>query len=99
MEVNNMEMMKREFSQQRRERLAREGMAMPDGSYPIETRGDLQNAIQSFGRAGNKSAVKEHIMRRARALNAEDMLPEEWKNPNAMKSIWGGGLIPRRMKP
>src|ERR687887_1744998 len=36
---------KREFSQQERERLAKAGQALPDGSYPIETTADLDNAI------------------------------------------------------
>ena len=94
-----MEMMKREFSQNRRERLAREGAAMPDGSYPIVSTTDLMNAIRSWGRGGTKEDVKQHIMRRARALNAEDMIPENWKNPDAKKSIWAGVLIPRSIKP
>jgi len=92
-------MMKREFSQNRREQLAAAGAAMPDGSYPIVNRGDLQNAIQAYGRASDKGAVKEHIMRRARALGLEDMLPEEWRNPSSMKSIWNGVLVPRSYIP
>ena len=91
-----MYMIKREFNQNRREQLAASGEAMPDGSYPIVNRGDLQNAIQSYGRASNKGAVKEHIMRRARALGLEDMLPEQWKNPNASKSLWDGVIIPKK---
>lgn len=70
--------MKREFSQDQRDTLAESGKAMPDGSYPIATTGDLHNAIQAFGRAKDPSAVKAHIKRRAKALNAENMLPESW---------------------
>ena len=90
-----MYMIKREFNQNRREQLAASGDAMPDGSYPIVNRGDLQNAIQAYGRASNKGPVKEHIMRRARALGLEDMLPEQWKNPDAAKSMWNGVMIPK----
>lgn len=69
---------KRDVSSDERERLADRGAAMPDGSYPIATVADLRNAVQAFGRASNKEAVKRHIVRRARALNATDALPEGW---------------------
>lgn len=69
---------KREFSTERRSNLAEEGKAMPDGSYPIVTAGDLKNAIQSYGRAADKDAVKAHIVARAEALGATDLLPEGW---------------------
>jgi hypothetical protein len=71
---------KREFSTATRERMAESGTAMPDGSFPIANRKDLMNAIRSVGRASSYAAAKEHIIRRARALNAMDMLPEDWKN-------------------
>lgn len=67
---------KREFSPGERESAAEGGAAMPDGSYPIETVSDLQNAIQAFGRAKNPEAVARHIQRRARALDATNLLPD-----------------------
>jgi hypothetical protein len=70
---------KREFTTEERERLASRDMAMPDGSYPIKSRNDLRNAISSYGRAKNPEAVKAHIKRRAKALGALSMLPEDWK--------------------
>ncbi len=70
---------KRERSMATRRRLAEEGLAMPDGSYPIVTVQDLRNAIQAFGRTDNPQATKEHIMRRARALGRTDLIPENWK--------------------
>jgi hypothetical protein len=69
---------KREFSDEERQALADKGNAMPDGSYPISTVQDLKNAIQSYGRAKNKDKVKQHIIRRARALGRIDLLPEGW---------------------
>ena len=69
---------KREFSQKEREDAADSGAALPDGSYPIKNKTDLQNAIQAFGRAKNKAKVKAHIRRRAAALGATDMLPDSW---------------------
>lgn len=70
---------KRERSMETRRRLAQEGLAMPDGSYPIVTPQDLRNAIQAFGRADDPQATKEHIKRRARALGLTDILPENWR--------------------
>jgi hypothetical protein len=70
---------KREFNQEQRDRAATEGAALPDGSYPIRNRTDLSNAIQAFGRAKDKAAAKAHIMKRARALGALDMVPDSWK--------------------
>jgi hypothetical protein len=73
------EIIKREFSDDKRQELAAKGKAMPDGSYPIENENDLHNAIQSYGRAKNPKAVKAHIITQAKALGAEDALPESWK--------------------
>jgi hypothetical protein len=70
---------KRNFSSKQRERMAEQGHAMPDGSFPIANRTDLMNAIRSWGRGGSDPKVKEHIKRRARALGAQDMIPENWK--------------------
>lgn len=67
---------KREFSPEEREAAAGEGAAMPDGSYPIKTLEDLKNAISAFGRAKNQAAVARHIQRRARALDATNLLPD-----------------------
>jgi hypothetical protein len=68
----------KDFTPEEREKLAKEGLALPDGSYPIVTIGDLKNAIQAFGRATDKPAAKKHIIKRAKDLNAQDMLPDNW---------------------
>jgi hypothetical protein len=72
------EVQKRDVSEAERERLADKGNAMPDGSYPIANVSDLKNAIQAYGRAKDKEAVKAHIKSRAKELGAEDLLPENW---------------------
>ncbi|MFD2421663.1 hypothetical protein [Amycolatopsis pigmentata] len=69
---------KRDFSDDKRKELAGKGHALPDGSYPIETVGDLKNAIKAYGRASDPAAAKKHIIKRARALDATDQLPEDW---------------------
>lgn len=70
---------KRDYSTSARRRMAASGQALPDGSLPIANRTDLMNAIRSVGRASNYEQAKRHIMRRARALGATDMLPKDWK--------------------
>ena len=59
--------------------LAKRGLAMPDGGYPIRNRKDLRNAIQAYGRGNSKDDVKRWIKKRAKELEAEDMLPENWR--------------------
>jgi hypothetical protein len=88
------DMDKREFSTASRERMAESGTAMPDGSFPIANRSDLMNAIRSVGRAKDYGAARAHIIRRARALNAMDMLPEDWRN-KATKGMgqWSGSIF------
>ena len=61
-----------------RRKLADEGKALPDGSFPIRNREDLKDAIQSYGRASNKDEAKRWIKKRAKELNAEDELPDNW---------------------
>ena len=67
-----------EFSTVKRKELTTKKMALPDGSYPIRNVSDLKNAIASFGRAKNPALTKKWIIRRAKELNATDLLPEAW---------------------
>lgn len=70
--------LKRKFSDEQRQALADKGHALPDGSFPIENKGDLKNAIQAIGRAKDPAKAKAHIKARAAALGAEDSIPESW---------------------
>ena len=85
---------KRDYSMDARRRMAESGQAMSDGSFPIANRADLMNAIRSVGRASNYAAARRHIVSRARALNAMDMLPEDWRN-SATKGMtdWAGSIF------
>jgi hypothetical protein len=69
------------ISRRVRLRLAQEGKALNDGSFPIRNAGDLKNAIRAYGRAkpGSRGKVKRHIMKRAIGLGKEDLIPENWK--------------------
>jgi hypothetical protein len=69
---------KRMYSREQREAMAESGDALPDGSFPIADAADLDNAIQAYGRAKDKAAAKEHIMKRAKELGKEDMIPADW---------------------
>lgn len=82
-------MSKRDYSAAARERMAREGTAMRDGSFPIANETDLRNAIQSVGRASDYDAARRHIIRRARALGLTEVLPDDWQKSPTGKS-WGG---------
>ena len=80
---------KRDFSDKQRDKAAASGAALPDGSYPIETAEDLKNAVQAFGRAKDPDKVKAHIKTRAKALGAEDQLPDDWKDGGAKMGTSG----------
>lgn len=67
------------ITEDKRKELAKNGQAMPDGGFPIRNISDLKNAIQSFGRASNKLEVKAWIKKRAKELNAENLIPDSWK--------------------
>jgi hypothetical protein len=68
-----------------RKKLAEQGMALPDGSFPIRNVSDLKNAIQSYGRASKekKATVRRHIIKRARVLKKADLIPAEWKSASS----------------
>jgi hypothetical protein len=73
------DIIKADFSEKERKKLAKKKEAMPDGSYPIRNASDLSNAIQAFGRAKDPAKTKAWIKKRAKALGKEDMLPDTWK--------------------
>jgi len=77
------------ISRRVRERLAKEGKALDDGSYPIRNVSDLKNAIRAYGRAkpGKRAKVQKHIMRRARSLKRSELIPEKWRNASNNEEI------------
>jgi hypothetical protein len=66
--------------------MAKSGVAMNDGSYPIKNTDDIQNAVRRLGQ-GNKSdtAIKRHIRKRAKALGVSDAWLKEH-----VPSVMGG---------
>lgn len=60
-------------------RMAANGEAMKDESYPIADREDLENAIHAVGRGGaDHDAIRRHIEARAKELGATSMIPDNW---------------------
>lgn len=68
----------KDYDTETRKRMAGNGQAMPDGSFPIADEQDLRNAIQSIGRASDPDAAKAHIKKRAQALGKTNLLPQGW---------------------
>lgn len=73
------------FTHEERKDLAKNGEAMPNGKYPIRNRQDLKDAIRLSGSSSMpKEDVKKWIKKRAKELNLEDELPEDWKVEKTM---------------
>lgn len=66
------------YSAAERRQMARKGIAMSGGEFPIQTATDLENAIHLVGNASDPAAAKQHIIRRARALMLKGHLPVSW---------------------
>lgn len=66
------------FSARQRRRYASQGLALPDGSFPIPDRDALRRAIRSVGRGGSYTRAKRHIIKRAKSMGATGMLPDKW---------------------
>ncbi len=71
---------KRDIDTATRRRLASEGKALPDGSYPVENEGDLGNAAHLARTGhGNVAGAKRLIARRAKALGKPNPLSDDSK--------------------
>lgn len=59
-------------SEDERKKMAEEGVAMPNGDFPIPDKGHLQSALGHLGNyKGDKKAAAAHIKKRAKALGVE----------------------------
>ncbi len=70
--------LKRDVSDKDRAAMAKDGRALTDGSFPVDDKDDLGKAILAISRAKDFAKAKAHIKRRANALGASDMLPDDW---------------------
>lgn len=72
--------LREKYTEKERQEMAKSGEAMPDGSYPIRDREDVENAIRTVGLGNDASAaIRRHIIDRAKAVGASDLIPDEWK--------------------
>jgi hypothetical protein len=80
LEQNGVEVL-RDYPAEQRRRMAGEGRALPDGSFPIKDCTDAGDAIHSIGRAApeKRSRAEAHIRKRVRALGCTGSLFENWK--------------------
>jgi hypothetical protein len=63
---------------------------MKDGSFPIPNVASLEDAIRAVGRARpnteeHRAKVRRHIIKRARALNATNRIPDNWNSDGSLK--------------
>lgn len=72
----------RKIPTKRRRKDAAKGVALPDGSFPIENATDLKNAVKALGLSKDKARAKVHILKRAKALGLVDELPTSWHVAN-----------------
>jgi hypothetical protein len=74
------DVVKADFTAEQRAAMAKNGQALPDGSYPIPNRDYLEKAIHAIGRGKNNShdSIRQHIVKRAKALGATSLLPDDW---------------------
>lgn len=89
---------KTSFTHEERKDLAKKGEAMPNGKYPIRNRQDLKDAIRLSGSSSmSKEEVKKWIKKRAKELNLEDELPEDWKVEKTMDTENTSALRPESL--
>lgn len=71
----------RDYPAEQRRRMAREGRALPDGSFPIADCTDASDAISSIGRAApaKRSRAEAHIRKRVRALGCTGSNYDNWR--------------------
>ena len=69
----------RTYTEKERKAMAKNGQALPDGSFPIADCSDAENAIRSVGRASDPAAAKEHIRKRVKALDCSGSIFDNWK--------------------
>lgn len=79
-----------DLSTSQRDSAEAKGQAMSGGRFPIRNRADLQNAIRAVGRVRPnteeaRAKVRRFIIRRARYLNATDLIPDTWAGDGSLK--------------
>lgn len=72
-----------DYNTAQRRTMAAKGQAMPGGRYPIASKSDLRKAIRAVGRGkGSHDTIRQHIIKRAKALGLINMIPSSWTSEN-----------------
>lgn len=83
---DKLEIYERSFTTKQRKSMAAAGQAMPGGRYPIANKSDLRNAIRAVGRgSGSHNDIRQHIIKRAKALGLSNLIPPNWSASGGMK--------------
>ncbi len=80
------------YDTEQRKEMASKGLALPDGSFPIKNLEDLKNAIQAYGRSKDQAAAAKFIAKRAKALGADDLIPDTDDFQKALKEAEFGRI-------
>lgn len=73
------------YKQDDRDRMAKSGEAMPDGSYPIADAEDLDNAVHAVGRGNaDHDDIRKHVIKRAKALGKPEAIPDNWNSDGSL---------------
>ena len=80
------------YDTEQRKEMASKGLALPDGSFPIKNLEDLKNAIQAYGRAKDQAKAAKFIAKRAKALGADDLIPDTEDFQKALKEAEFGRI-------
>lgn len=82
---------KRSYIERRSTDLADVGHALPDGSFPIETLGDLAEAVEIVKHSTVPDEIRQFVLKRAADLDALDTLPDEMR-PRPAKVVKVDGI-------
>jgi hypothetical protein len=76
-----------------RRALAKSGVALPDGSFPVRGEADLAEGLVSFGKAKDKQVAVRHLAARAEILGIGNLLPKDGEFRTVMEkaSALSGG--------
>lgn len=87
------DVVKRDFTTDERREMADEGNAMPDGTYPIKTQNDLDNAHKLAGSSKTYSKERVHAHIRAMAKKHGLTLPDEMTEKAAGVDAADGAIV------
>jgi hypothetical protein len=74
------------YSADQKAEMAKDGKAMPDGSYPIDSPDDLDTAIRAANAPGAGDKVRRHVIRQANRVGLPQRIPPNWQADGSIRS-------------